>query len=110
MRNLTAPEGGGVLNPDGLCSKAGIPVSDVLRQKHPPLRDPVLDVEGGAFEAYLDGAPTPIPLVITAEVVERIAANLSGAAGPGEVDAVDLRNWLLRFGVESQALREEMAE
>ena len=23
---------------------------------------------------------------------------------------MDLRNWLLRFGVESQALREEMAE
>ncbi|KAI2492328.1 hypothetical protein MHU86_22234 [Fragilaria crotonensis] len=34
---------------------------------------------------------------------------LAGAAGPGGTDAVDLANWLLRFGRESEALREEMA-
>jgi hypothetical protein len=35
---------------------------------------------------------------------------LSGSAGPGGVDSVDLQNWLLRFGKESLALREEIAE
>ena len=43
------------------------------------------------------------------ETVEQVASHLSGAAGPDGVDGVDLRNWLLRFGKESEALREEMA-
>ena len=46
---------------------------------------------------------------ITAETVETVASHLSGAAGPSGTDAVDLSNWLLRHGVESQLLRNEMA-
>jgi hypothetical protein len=41
--------------------------------------------------------------------VEHVASRLSGAAGPSGVDATDLSNWLLRFGKESAALREELA-
>ena len=47
----------------------------------------------------------PIPVEITAETVEAVASRLSGAAGPDGVDGVDLRNWLLRFGKESEAQR-----
>jgi len=50
-----------------------------------------------------------VPLNVTATDVEKVASKLSGAAGPSGVDAVDLRNWLLRFGAESEALRAELA-
>ncbi|KAI2510249.1 hypothetical protein MHU86_4127 [Fragilaria crotonensis] len=82
-RSPTAP--GGVRQPDDLCTKSGRPVWQVLQEKHPALRDP------------------------TSDDVEAISPRLAGAAGPGGTDAVDLANWLLRFGRESEALREEMA-
>ena len=81
----------------------------VLQEKHPALRDPTsVGDEDGAFEPYPD-LPAPVPVCITQDDVEAISSRLSGAAGPGGTDAVDLANWLLRFGRESEALREEMA-
>ena len=50
-----------------------------------------------------------MPLEIMATVIESIAPKLSGAAGTTGVDSVDLQNWLLRFGSESQGLREVVA-
>ena len=95
VRTLTNRSGGGVLQPDDLCSKAGRPVLDVLQEKHPELREPpTVGLDDGAFEPY-PTRPTPIPVDVTAEDVESIASRLSGAAGPGGTDAVDLRNWLL---------------
>ena len=108
-RNLTSSDGGGVLQPDDKCTKSGRPVIGVLQGKHPDLREPPsVGTETGAFEPY-GSVPTSIPVDITAQDVESVASRLSGAAGPGGTDAVDLRNWLLRFGKESEALREEMA-
>jgi hypothetical protein len=77
--------------------------------KHPALRDPtsVGDADG-AFEPYPD-LPATVPVCVTQDDVEAISSRLAGAAGPGGTDAVDLANWLLRFGRESEALREEMA-
>jgi hypothetical protein len=42
-------------------------------------------------------------------VVEKVASKLLGGAGPAGTDAVDLRNWLLRFGAESEYLRNSLA-
>jgi len=42
--------------------------------------------------------------------MEKVTTQLSGGAGLGGTDAVDLRNWLLCFGAESEAFREEMAQ
>ena len=50
-----------------------------------------------------------MPLDITAETIEKVASNLSGAAGPSGTNAVDLSNWLLRHGAKSQMLRHELA-
>ena len=86
---------------------SGRRVLDVLREKHPAMRDP--DLTGpnpGAFEPYAS-TPDAMPLNITATDVEKVASKLSGSAGPSGVDAVDLRKWLLRFGAESEALRAE---
>ena len=109
VRTLTNRSGGGVRQPDDLCSKSGRPVWQVLQMKHPALRDPtsVGDADG-AFEPYPD-LPATVPVCVTQDDVEAISSRLAGAAGPGGTDAVDLANWLLRFGRESEALREEMA-
>jgi hypothetical protein len=112
VRALTNRDQGGVLQPDDVCSKTGRPVLEVLRGKHPAMRDPdpdLTDPDRGSFEAYAEETPTPVPVVITGEVVEQVASRLSGGAGPGGTDAVDLRNWLLRFGAESESLRDALA-
>ena len=67
VNNLCRPEGGkGILHPDDISEKDGIPVIDVLRSKHPKMRDPgPYTEEGGAFEPYSDaGPPKAIPLVV----------------------------------------------
>jgi hypothetical protein len=109
VRTLTHRSGGGVRQPDDLCSKSGRPVWQVLQAKHPALRDPssVGDADG-AFEPY-PNLPAPVPVCVTQDDVEAVSSRLAGAAGPGGTDAVDLANWLLRFGRESESLREEMA-
>jgi hypothetical protein len=104
VRTLTGRSGGGVLQPDDPCTKTGRPVWQILQDKHPPLRDPTfLHSPDSAFEPYPE-LPTAIPICVTPEDVELISSHLSGAAGPGGTDAVDLSNWLLRFGSESDAL------
>jgi hypothetical protein len=109
VRRVTNRTGGGVLQPDGVCSKSGRPVLEVLRGKHPKMREPNLnDPNLKIFEEY-PTVPQAVPLDITAETVEKVASHLSGAAGPSGTDAVDLSNWLLRHGAESQELRGEMA-
>ncbi len=110
VRALTDRSGGGVRQTDDLCSKAGRPVLQVLQDKHPSLRDPTsLGDADGAFEPYPD-LPASVPVCVTQDDVEAISSCLSGAAGPGGTDAVELFNWLLRFGWESETLRTEMAD
>ena len=109
VRNLTGRSGGGILHPDEPCTKSGKPVWQVLQDKHPPLRDPdMLQSIDSGFEPY-PALPTAIPICVTPDDVEIISSRLSGAAGPGGTDAVELSNWLLRFGAESDSLRMEMA-
>jgi hypothetical protein len=109
VRTLTNRSGGGVCQPDKLSSKSGWPVWQVLQEKHPALRNPVTVGEAvGAFEPFPD-LPAPILVCITQDNVEAVSSRLSGAAGPGSTDTVELSNWLLRFGSEYKALREEMA-
>jgi hypothetical protein len=75
-----------------------------MRGPAPDLQDP----NRGSFEPYRD-VPEPVPIEITGNVVEDIATRLSGGAGPGSTDAVDLENWLLRFGAESEILRDSLS-
>jgi hypothetical protein len=109
-RNLLSRETGkGVLPPDALCTKTGEPVLDVLRAKHPPLRDPAVDLgPGGAFEPYPE-CPTAVPIDCTGQTIESVASSLTGSAGPSGVDAVAAASMLLRFGKASEGLRTELA-
>ena len=109
VRRLTSWDRGRVYGPDDLCTKTGRPVLEVLHSKHPNLKDPAIGEEGGTFEPY-GGAPDVVPMVILDDVVQKVVSNISGSAGLCRVDAIMFRNWALRFGVESQAFREEMTE
>ena len=84
-------------------------VIDVLRDKHPEMMIPDVGKEGWAsFEAY-DECPTSVPVDCSQEIVSLVAGKMSGGAGPSSVDALMLKNWLLRHGKASQVLREELA-
>jgi hypothetical protein len=109
VRALTNHSSGGVRQPADLCSKAGRPVWEVLQEKHPALREPpTVGNADGALEPY-PHLPSPILVTVTQDDVEVISTRLSGAAGPGGSDSVELSNWLLRFGRELEAFLEEMA-
>jgi hypothetical protein len=100
----------GYVNPTNYAPRqADQPVLDVLQEKHPELQEPPsVGTEDRAFKKC-PNCPDIIPMTVTAEDVEKIASSLSGAAGPGGTDAVDMQNWLLQFGKESEAFCEEMA-
>ena len=109
VHRVTSRAAGGVLQLDDMCTKTGQPVLEALQGKHPKMREPNLnDPNLKIFEEY-PTVPQAVPLDITAATVEKVASHLSGAAGPSGTDAVDLSNWLLRHGAESQELRGEMA-
>ena len=109
VHQITNREAGGVLQPLDLCTKTNTLVVDVLASKHPPLRLPPIDDSiGSVFESY-DSVPEPLPLIISADLVAKTVTKLAGSGGPSGTDAVDLQNWLLRFGASSTQLRETMA-
>ena len=115
-------QGGGALGPSDTCTKTGKPVADVLISKHPPLRDPPVDPattdalglpsdgpddEPTAFEPY-PRVPTAPPLTCSIKLMTQVASTLGGSGGPSGVDAVALREWLLRYGDASAKLRESL--
>ena len=57
-----------------------------------------------AFEEYED-VPETVPLDFTEDNATCVASKLSGAAGALGAEAMEMRNWLLRFGCASEELR-----
>jgi hypothetical protein len=106
-RTLTCRDGGGVLQPDDLCTKAGRPVLDVLREKHPDLRDPVVGQQGGSFESYEDigtAIPTDVRsrswsrwpqdcLAPPAPVAQTLSTSETGSSGSGPFRSASGRRW-----------------
>ena len=66
----------------------------------PPVENPTC----AAFEVYED-VPETVPLDFTEDDVTWVASKLSGAAGALVAEAMELRNWLLRFGCASEEIR-----
>ena len=65
---------------------------EVLQSKHPAAVEPPVE----ELEDY-DVCPDMLELDITSDTVLEAAAKLSGAEGPGGVDAIALQQWLLNF-------------
>ena len=63
----------------------------------PPVENPAC----AAFEEYED-VPKTVPLDFTEDDVTWVASILSGSAGALGAKAMELRNWLLRFGFPSE--------
>ncbi|KAL7549341.1 hypothetical protein ACHAWF_012611, partial [Thalassiosira exigua] len=101
---------GGIYSPEDIDTKPKTKrVIDVLHEKQPELMIPDLESEGWkSFEEY-DECPSSVPLDCTEETVQLVTGKLGGGAGPGSVDAVQVKDWLLHHGRTSQELREELA-
>ena len=79
-------------------------VAEVLREKHPDMRPhPVENPACAAFEEYKE-VPETVPLDLTEDDVTWVTSKLSGAAGALGAEAMELYNWLLRFGCASEEL------
>ena len=105
VRRATDREGVGCLLPEDLCTKTGRPVADVLREKHLDMRfPPVENPACAAFEEY-EEVPETVPLDFTEDDVTWVASILSGAAGALGAEAMELRNWIRRFGCPSEEFR-----
>ena len=95
VRWITEREKGGVIQPETPCLKSGQPVLDFSRSKEPEDRPP----SAQSLDAYV-GKPTGNGAVeITYRAVATVARQLLGSVGPGGVDSISLKPWLLRFGV-----------
>ena len=96
---------GGCLLQDDKCTNTGRPVAEVLREKDPDTRVPPMENPTCTdFEEYVEVLET-VPLDFTEDDVTWVASKLSGAAGALGAEAIELRNWLLRFGCASEELR-----
>ena len=101
----TYREGGGCLFSDDQRTNTSRPVVEVLWEKHPDICvPPVENPRCAAFEKSGE-VPETAPLDFTEDYVTWVASKLSGAAGALGAEAIELRNWLLRFGCASEELR-----
>ena len=104
VRRVTDREGGGCLLLGEKCTKTGRPFADVLREKHLDMRVPPAENPAcAAFEEYGE-VPKTVPLDFTEDDLTWVASKLSGAAGALGAEAIELCNWLLRFGCASDEL------
>ncbi|KAL7477592.1 hypothetical protein ACHAW6_004461, partial [Cyclotella cf. meneghiniana] len=86
------------------CTKTGRRVSDVLVDKHPPLRTP--DINDPDRIAFRDYGPPPevIPINCPTGDIEKISRKLRGSTGCSGLTAEALKNMLLRHGRASSEL------
>ena len=66
----------------------------------PPVENPTC----AAFEEY-EEVPETVPLDFTNYEMTWVASNISGTAGTLGAEAIELINWLLRFGCALEELR-----
>jgi len=104
IRTLIEREGGKLLRPTDHCSKTGLPVLEVLRNKHP---DAIIPADED-FDAY-SYEPDSLGISCYEEDIQQIVRRMSGGAGPSGVDAELAKDWLLRHKVRSEELRVEIA-
>ena len=93
---ITDRDGGHVLSPEDINSKLNQPVKDVMDGKHPRRRD----IDANHLEEY-EELPKFQEVVITGEMVERVAKKLSGSGGLVNFDSIAMKHLLLNHGNHS---------
>ena len=87
---------------DNQYTKTGRLVVEVIWENHPDMRFPLVENPTcAAFEKYGEIFET-IPRDFTEDDVTWVASKLSVAVGALGAEAIELPNWLLRFGVMSE--------
>ena len=100
----TSRDDGSVYAPEDTDTKSGQRVNDVLRDKYPKIMDPDIEAEGWMTSEDYKERPGVMAVNCNQEIVETIAGNLSGGAGPNSVDGRTLKEWLLYHGKVLQTL------
>ena len=72
---------------------------------YPPVENPTC----AAFDEY-EEVPDTVPLDFSEDDITWVASKLSGAAGALGSEAIELRNWLFRFGCASEEFRVIVAD
>ena len=108
VRVMTYRGTGRSYRPFDLDYKSGCPVIDVLHEKHPASRV-LSEEEDFDARARAPNCLILMPVYCFEECVTKVAARLSGSAGPCGVEAEMLKNRLLRHEDHSGRLREAMA-
>ena len=97
--------GGGCLLLGGVYTKTGRPVLNVLQEKYPYMCVLLLEKHTCAsFEEYEKVLET-VPVDFSEDNVTWVASNLSSAAGSLGAEGIELKNWLLFFGCDSEEFR-----
>ena len=105
VRQATNREGGGCLLPDDQFTKTGQPVAEFLQEKHPYMPVPPMDnLMCAVFEKYEELSEL-VSIDLPEDDVTWVTSRISGAAGALGAEAIELQNWLLRFGCASEELR-----
>ena len=93
---VTNRSSGGVLNPEDLDTKTGLPVIDVLKDKHPEYMTPDIGQDGWASFGSYDDHLYSVLLDCNQETVIEVVSKMSGGTYPSSVGAVEMNKWLLR--------------
>eukprot|EP00957_Ditylum_brightwellii_P198419 15120624-Ditylum_brightwellii.AAC.1 len=94
VRWVTGQDKGSLLQPTDICSKTGLPVEEVLLCKHPSPTQPSEE----ALCEY-ENILALVDIDVTKDTVENVAAKMQGTAGPGGVDSIAWRDWILQYGI-----------
>jgi hypothetical protein len=111
VRFLCDNNKGGILLPTDTTEDKvhGVPVPrtvfDILQDKHPDARPPT-KTELHAFNETPDLASS----IISEDVVEKVAKDLSGGAGLGGAEGASLRDWLTMHKQASKSLQRSLAK
>ena len=89
VRRATDREGGGCLLPYDQCTKTGLPVAEVFREKHPDMRVP--PVENPACAAFVEYEDVPETVPLTSR---RMMSCGSHQSSPAQQVRWEQRRWI----------------
>ena len=80
------------------------PLANFLREKHPDMHDTLVENPTCAYFDEYKEVPLTATLDFSEDDATLVASKLSGDAGALGSEAIELRNWLLRFLMHSRGV------
>lgn len=97
----------GILHPNTEIDSNGKTVFDILKEKHPNKTEP--DEKLFSMPSEMSELPYMPQILISNEIVEKVARKLHGGGGPGGSNSEHWSDFILRHGQASHQLRDAVA-